>query len=51
MDRLSLKPYKQCEKNKNTDIPKVTDFKMIVTKQQRPGQYHHAALYVDNNTL
>jgi len=31
--RLSLKPYKQCEKNnKNTDIPKVTDFKMVVTK-------------------
>ena len=49
--RLSLKPYKQYEKNnKNTDVPKVTDFKMAVTKQS-PVQYQHAAMYVGTNAL
>ena len=37
--RLSLKSYKQCEKNNNnTDIPKVTDIKKVEIKQQSPRQ-------------
>jgi hypothetical protein len=40
--RLSLKPYKQCKKITKIQIfLKSQTFKMVVTKQQSPGQYHH----------
>jgi hypothetical protein len=49
--RLSLKPSKQCEKITKIQIFLKSDFKKVVTKQQSPWQYHHAALYVATNAL